>query len=550
MKTRNIILIALGSVAVLAVVGFVVVPRLLIARPAGAIRQGNVTQAGGVTAQVTTLTLVTSIDSSGSVEAIQSESLYWETTGTIASVSVKAGDMVKRGDVLMTIDPVTASQSVIQAQTDLISAQEALEALLHPSAIDIANAQKVVADAETTLKDAQQDLKYAQSPVGQSLYDTVEDAKLALDTAQANVDLARVGTEAETLTTAENNKNQAYSVLQRAQVIVDECLKQSCAERDRYERQLTSAQNNYQAAVYAFDEAKIRYDLAAATQDNSLGDAQQSYEQAVANLNAALAGPDALTVQTAQATAAVAEATLADAQDALDKLLNGADPNEVAAAQAKVLIAQATVDSLALKAPFDGEVLAVYFRPGDSATQTEVAVILANRAQLYVDVSVDESDISQVNLGDPATLSLDALPNLSFTGKVSQVVPLGETVQGLVKYTVRVDFDQTDPKVLLGMTTNASIVADTVEGALAVPIDAVQQDDAGEYVNRLKAGGAVEKVKVVSGSIQDNDLVVITGDLQPGDVVQMAFSASSNGATSSSDTRGPGGAGLFGGGPP
>jgi HlyD family secretion protein len=550
MKTRNIILIALGSVAVMAVLGFVVVPRFLTTGPARAVRLGNAPQIGGATAQVVTLTLVTSIESTGSVEAIQSESLYWKTTGTVADVFVKVGDTVKKGDVLMTIDPATASQSVIQAQTDLISAQEALEALLNPSAIDIASAQKAVADAEEALLEAQQDLKYAQNPVGQSLYDAVDDAKLALDTAQANIDLSRVGSEAEALTTAENNKNQAYSVLQRAQVTVDDCLKISCAERDRYEKQLTSAQNNYQAAVYAYDEAKIRYGLAVATHDNSLDDAQQTYEQAVANLNAALAGPDALTVQTAQATVAVAEATLADAQDALDKLLNGADPDEVAAAQAKVSIAQATVDSLILKAPFDGEVLAVYFRPGDSATQTDVAVILANRSQLYVDVAVDESDISQVSLGDPATLSLDALPALSFTGKVSQVVPLGETVQGLVKYTVRVDFDQTDPKVLLGMTANASIVADTLEGALAVPIDAVQQDDTGEYVSRLKADGTVEKVKVVSGSIQDNDLVVVTGDLQPGDVVRMVSSASSDDSTSNSDTRGPGGPGLFGGGPP
>ena len=102
---------------------------------------------------------------------------------------------------------------------------------------------------------------------------------------------------------------------------------------------------------------------------------------------------------------------------------------------------------------------------------------------------------------------------------LSRLLRLNATVQGLVKYTVRINIAKADPRVLLGMTANVSIVTNTQVGALAVPLDAVQLDQAGEFVNRVKEG-AVERVKVTSGQI-DGDMVGVTGALQPGDQVQV-----------------------------
>lgn len=544
MRTRNKILIGAAVVAILAVAGVVVVPRLLSAGVTRAAGTGALPQAGGATAQVTTLTLVTSLESTGSVEALQSESAYWKTTGTVATVNVEVGDQVKKkGDVLMTIDPATAPQSVIQAYVELVSAQEALDALLNPSALTIASAQQAVTEVEQTLKDARQDLKYAESPVGQSLYDAVSEAELALKTAKGNAELSRVGSEATEVKTTLDDMNLAYSRLQRAQTAMDDCIKISCGERVRVENELNNAQNTYQTAWDAYQTALLKLDLTTSNVADDVVAAQEDYGRAVANLNAALAGPDALTLKAAQDAVAVAEADLADKQETLNELLNGADPDDLAAAQANVMAAQATIDSLTLRVPFDAEVLQVNFRPGDSAGTSEAAVLLANRSQLHVDVSVDESDISQVSADDTATLTFDALPDLTLTGRVGEVVRYGETVNGLVKYTVRVDFEQVDPLVLIGMTANASIVTDTTEGALAIPVDAVQQDDQGEYVSRVKADGTVEKVKIVSGSLGEDDLVVVTGDLKPGDVVRLAAASQ---LSSSSNERGPGGPGCFG----
>jgi multidrug efflux pump subunit AcrA (membrane-fusion protein) len=93
-------------------------------------------------------------------------------------------------------------------------------------------------------------------------------------------------------------------------------------------------------------------------------------------------------------------------------------------------------------------------------------------------------------------------------------------VQGLVRYTVRVDLDESDPRLFLNMTANAAIVTDVQENALAVPLDAVQFDDEGEYVTRVHPNGATERVNIISGQT-DGDLVFVTGDLTPGDQVQI-----------------------------
>ncbi len=216
----------------------------------------------------------------------------------------------------------------------------------------------------------------------------------------------------------------------------------------------------------------------------------------------------------------MAEAALADAQEKLDTLRNGADPKDIQAAQTRIQAAQATVDSLNLVAPFDGDVLVVHYQPGDSVTLTQPGVEMANRSRYHLDVAVDEAEVARINLDNPVNVTFSSLPGLTLSGTVAFINPVGSTVQGLVKYAVRIDIGQADPRVLLGMTADVSIVTATEQNALAVPLDAVQLDAEGEFVNRVDAVGAVERVPVVSGAVQ-NELVIVKGDLKPGDIVQL-----------------------------
>jgi HlyD family secretion protein len=245
------------------------------------------------------------------------------------------------------------------------------------------------------------------------------------------------------------------------------------------------------------------------------------------------------TIADADRDLALKKAELEDAQRAYDRLKDGPNTQDVAAQQAKVDSAQSTVDMLSIIAPFDGEVLSVDGQPGDVVSTGDLAVNLGDLNHLYTETQVDESDISKVKLGNPITATVDALPGVTLTGKVSSVNPVGETVSGLVKYTVRVDLDKpvTEATLPLGSTTNVVIQVKQATATLAVPITAIQNDSKGEYVWVIQSDGSTKRVDVVSGTIQ-GDLVTVTGDLHEGDRLS---------STQGTTTKAPSG-GLFGGG--
>lgn len=224
---------------------------------------------------------------------------------------------------------------------------------------------------------------------------------------------------------------------------------------------------------------------------------------------------------------ALKKAEFEDAQLAYDRLADGPNAQDLLAAQAKVDAAQASVDSMSIIAPFDGEVLYVESQPGDVVEAGMSAIYVADLDRLYIQTQVDEVDIAKVKLGDPITATMDAVPDITLTGSVAAINPVGEEVSGLVKYTVRVELNKVeDVSILpLGATASVTIQVKEASATLAVPITAIQNDASGEFVMLIQADGTTKRVDVTSGAIVD-DLVVVTGDLQEGDRVQVSSGSS------------------------
>jgi HlyD family secretion protein len=538
MKVRNIVII--GGVVVLAAGAVFFGLPALRGGPRGAQAGPAVT-----TAPVTTRTSITTIESSGAVEPQQQASLAWKASGTVAEVKVQVGNTVNAGEVLITLDPGTAAATLVQAQSDLLAAQNALDDLTAaPTALSLANAEKAVTDAQANLETAQDSLADLTSIDLGYYQDQVTAAEEALVTAQQNAEKTNIGDLAAAVTRAEadlETKTNALSDAQTAQAQCPDCTTVFVNALGR-RMKLSDVQDQYDAAVTALRIAQLNYEQALNNSSDAVTTAQDNLADAQANLANAQArqgNPDPVELAKRQAAVTVAEATLADAQDKLAQLQTGPEADDLADAQTRIEIAQAKLDALGLQtltAPFAGEVLAVNVQPGDPATQGQVALVLANRSQLHVDVNVDEGDVGQISVGDPVTITADALPGLTLAGSVASIQSFGETVQGLVRYTVRIDLAGSDPSLYLNMTANAVIVTHVQEAALAVPLDAVQFDDAGEYVNRQRPDGSFERVNIVSGETED-DIVFVTGDLQPGDQVQVI--------TAEATPEGPGG--FFGG---
>jgi HlyD family secretion protein len=231
------------------------------------------------------------------------------------------------------------------------------------------------------------------------------------------------------------------------------------------------------------------------------------------------------TIADAENDLSLKQALLEDAQRTHDRLKDGPNAQDVLAAQARVDAAQATVNSLYIIAPFDGQVLSVENVAGDLVNANSVSVNVADMDRLFVDAQVDESDVAKVKVGTQAEVTLDAVPGVTLTGRVSAVNPVGETVGGLVKFSVRIDLDPVKDVFLpLGATANVVIQIDGSQSTLAVPIVAIQNDAQGEFVWVMRDGAPV-RVNVVGGAIID-DMVAVTGDLQAGEILQIVHESS------------------------
>ncbi len=467
------------------------------------------------TATVTTIDTQSAVEASGPIEAEQNASIFWRiSTGTVATVNVTTGQMVKAGDVLMSVDILTAPQNVIQAQADLIAAQDNLDTVLKgPTDDAIAAARLTVVQAEQTVTDTQKSLNSALHPDIAFYQDQVARAEEKVRAAQSTVDADQYQINLRTATDALNN---AKSSLEQWERLEAQYPGYGAQHGDGY----VNAQNRYARALEDYNVALANVENSSTNNANALADAQDKLETAQANLAAAKAGPDPADVDLYTAKLERAKADLDTARENLADLLDGVDDADLAKAQAAVDASKATVAQLNLTAPFDGEVLTVNYLPGDPVTAAEAGVVLARRDRLHVNVNVDEADITSLALGDSVVVSFDAISDLQLNGSVVNINPVGVTTQGLVRYTVRVDLDSTDPRVLLGMTADVSIVTASERGVLAVPLDAVQSDNDGEFVNLVKADGTVERIAVETGAVQ-GDLIVVRGSLSDGDTVQV-----------------------------
>jgi len=178
---------------------------------------------------------------------------------------------------------------------------------------------------------------------------------------------------------------------------------------------------------------------------------------------------------------------LQDAQREWDRLKDGPDPDDVAAAQARVLALEATIKQGRLEAPFAGTVTIVNSKPGDQTNPGAVAIRIDDLSRLLVDVQVTEVDINSITPGQPVTLSFDAILDETYNGTVVDVGQVGTTVQGLVNFDVTVELTDADQRVRPGMTAAVNIQIAKIENVLLVPNRAVRLRNGDRVVYILKA---------------------------------------------------------------
>lgn len=251
-------------------------------------------------------------------------------------------------------------------------------------------------------------------------------------------------------------------------------------------------------------------------------------------------------------------------QDLKDKAAASADilaqEAVVAKAQADYNKAVENRNSLTLTAPFNGMVIDVSVNVGDqvgssgtassiqgemansssTSKQTSGLLTIADLSQYYLEVAVDQADISKVAVGQKAKITLDALPDKDFSGQVAAIDPIPTTNQNVVTYTVKINLEKQDPAMRLGMTADIEIDLGQKENVLVVPNSAVHTSQGQKVVTKLVDGQPTE-VPIETGA-EDEQFTEVTSGLEAGDKIILASFTPSN---SGGGSQGSGGSFRF-----
>ena len=200
---------------------------------------------------------------------------------------------------------------------------------------------------------------------------------------------------------------------------------------------------------------------------------------------------------------------------------------------------QSAIDSLddyTITSPISGTVIEKNYKAGDTLDSTstgEYLAVIYDMSYLQFDMQVDEMYIGRIQVGQSVTITADALTGQTFTGTVSKVNINGTTSGGVTSYPVTVVIDQPGD-LLPGMNITADILVDQVDGALVVPVGAVNR---GNYIlvpgeGAIGKDGSIdpsklEQVPVTLGENDDSYIEITGGELQEGDtiVIEQTYSS-------------------------
>lgn len=221
-----------------------------------------------------------------------------------------------------------------------------------------------------------------------------------------------------------------------------------------------------------------------------------------------------------------AEATLEQAQDAYDRLKkvhdNGSLPEikwrEMVAnlekAQANYDLAQSMLADNTVTAPFEGTVTGLNVTTGESVTPLKPIMRIIDSDGLVVKISVPESEISKVQVGDEAQILIPALGDRRYEGTV---VERSMTASLLThSYPVKISVSQPDAELLPGMVGKVVLQSDINKG-IVVPANAILINNDGKFVWVAEEGRATRRKISISG--YSGNGVLIGEGLHSGDVV-------------------------------
>ncbi len=251
------------------------------------------------------------------------------------------------------------------------------------------------------------------------------------------------------------------------------------------------------------DDAVNRRELARA----ELTSAEEQWSTLERQLTSQLQAAEA---RVAQARAALARAETEAVQDRLSQADVASAKAQVARAEAAVTNARTELDYTTIAAPRDGVILDIFVEEGtlvtsgkSSVTQGTDIVLLGDLTRVFLEVSLDEADVALIEIGQGATIVVDAFPEEEFHGSVTRIDPQALTQQNVTTVLVTLSVDDADPRLKLGMTATCEFLIGRAENVLRLPHLAVPERD-GRHAALVLQDGQLRPIPIEVGLVGDN----------------------------------------------
>lgn len=417
---------------------------------------------------------VDAVNAEGRIVPLFFSDLSFQTGGVVAEILVEEGDAINAGDPLIRLDALDLEIALQQAEARLESAQAGLVAAQNSLELEKAG----VASAEVNIAAAEANLALT---IAGPLPAEIEQAEANVAAAESGVVQAAGGRDATLSAITDSQIRAAEANLASATADLR-------AIEDQYETIIDTCFSTPKGEICPLygpveEQTRAQVQVSQANQDA----AQQA-------LNTLLAGPTPAQQRAAGGSVAVASANVAVAQAQLDLLLEPASAEEIAiaevaveqakvslslaevdivqseaavaqaeaavtTAEAAVAASQAALDRMTLVATFDGNIARINISEGELVGSSVPVVTMADFSAWLVETTdLTELDVAQVEDGQSVTVSIDAIPDDTVTGVVTDVALVSSLSSGDVVYAVEIQLDDApDLPLRWGMTVSVDI---------------------------------------------------------------------------------------------
>ena len=400
-----------------------------------------------------------SVESVGTIKSEPSALLVWEMDGIPAAYDLQIGDVVKKGDVLMELEASSQSPEVLQAYSDLLDAQTELEK------VQISDAAFQEIHKELTTQQIILLHKYSlrdQWNMGGSSDERV-DAAIA-DYEEAVLIVWDAEDDFKAMKSLPEDDPQ--------RIAAAEALEEAIYVRDILERALN------QILDHDYDH-DVRTDFIVYQKQLALvAELRASYYRYVDN------------------------------------------SDEIAAARAETQALQNTVDQARVIAPFDGTVTEIFVNPGQGVSKGDFAVQLNDLDNLVIELSIPQTEINDLEIGQDAHISFDAIPARQYQGYVQEIAKAGTEIDGQSMFPVTIRVFNADELVKMGFTAHVEIITRQAEDVLLISNQAIFYDEKGAlYVMSENEDKSLSEIFIETGARSDAYTEVISGDINAGDLL-------------------------------